>query len=68
MRRYHCLSAWLITATRTLGNGHAALSRKTGQDFKQDKQAWAKWWESQGNNPIDDKFLQLWVPPPQSKE
>ena len=46
----------------------AALSRKTGQDFKQDKQAWAKWWESQGNNPIDDKFLQPWVMPPQAKE
>ena len=23
----------------------AALARKTGQDFKQDKQAWAKWWQ-----------------------
>ena len=46
----------------------AALSRKTGRDFKQDKQAWAKWWESQGNKPIDDGFLQPWVPPPQSKQ
>jgi hypothetical protein len=46
----------------------AALSRKTGQDFKQDKRAWAKWWESQGNKPIDDKFLQPWVMPPQAKE
>jgi len=46
----------------------AALSRKTGQDFKQDKQVWAKWWESQGNNPIDGKFLQPWVMPPQAKE
>jgi len=41
----------------------AALSRKTGQDFKQDKRAWAKWWE-----PIDGGFLQPWVPPPQSKQ
>lgn len=46
----------------------AALSRKTGQDFKQDKQAWAKWWESQGNKPIDGGLLQPWVPPPQSKQ
>ena len=46
----------------------AALSRKTGQDFKQDKQAWAKWWEAQGNKPIDDKLLQPWVMPPQTKE
>lgn len=46
----------------------AALSRKTGQDFKQDKRAWAKWWESLGNKPIDDKFLQPWVMPPQAKE
>ncbi len=35
----------------------AALSRKTGQDFKQDKQAWAKWWLAQGNKPIDEQLL-----------
>jgi TolA-binding protein len=35
----------------------AALSRKTGQDFKQDKQAWAKWWQAQGNKQIDDQLL-----------
>ena len=46
----------------------AALSRKTGQDFKQDKQAWAEWWEAQGNKPIDDRFLQPWVMPPEAKE
>ena len=31
----------------------AALSRKTGQDFKQDKRAWARWWQAQGHKPID---------------
>jgi hypothetical protein len=46
----------------------AALSRKTGQDFKQDKQAWAKWWEAQGNKRIDGKFLQPWVMPSEAKE
>jgi hypothetical protein len=46
----------------------AALSRKTGQDFQQDKQAWAQWWQFQGNNPIDSKFLQPWMMPPQAKE
>jgi hypothetical protein len=35
----------------------AALSRLTGQDFKQDKGAWAKWWQEQGHEPIDAKFL-----------
>lgn len=35
----------------------AALSRKTGQDFKQDKQAWAKWWQDQGHDAIDEKYL-----------
>jgi HEAT repeat protein len=44
----------------------AALSRKTGQDFKQDKQAWAKWWQEQGHSPIDGKFLKPSVVPPQS--
>jgi hypothetical protein len=44
----------------------AALSRKTGQDFKQDKQAWAKWWLEQGHGPIDGKFLKPSTVPPQS--
>jgi hypothetical protein len=43
----------------------AALSRKTGQDFKQDKQAWAKWWQEQGHAPIDEKFLKPWEKPTQ---
>ena len=46
----------------------AALSRKTGQDVKQDKQAWAKWWQEQGNKPIDDQLLKPWVMPPQNKK
>jgi len=41
----------------------AALSRKTGQDFRQDKQAWAKWWHDQGHAPIDEKFLKPWEKP-----
>ena len=41
----------------------ASLSRKTGQDFRQDKQAWAKWWQAQGHPPIDDKFLKAWKKP-----
>jgi hypothetical protein len=44
----------------------AALSRKTGQDFKQDKQAWAKWWQEHGHSPIDGKFLKPTVVPSQS--
>ena len=40
----------------------AALSRKTGQDFKQDKQAWADWWRTQGNEPIEEKLLKPWTP------
>jgi hypothetical protein len=35
----------------------AALSRQTGQDFKQDKQAWANWWQAQGHPPVDEQFL-----------
>ena len=42
----------------------AALSRKTGQDFKQDKAAWAKWWQEQGHGPVDAKFLKPTVVPP----
>jgi len=38
----------------------AALSRKTNQDFAQDKQAWAKWWQDQGHNPIDPELLKPW--------
>ena len=35
----------------------AALSRETGQDFKKDKLAWAKWWQSQGHEPVAAEFL-----------
>jgi hypothetical protein len=41
----------------------AALSRTTGQDFKQDKQAWAKWWQAQGHEPIDEALLKPWAAP-----
>jgi hypothetical protein len=41
----------------------AALARKTGQDFIQDKQAWADWWKSQGHEPVADEFLKPWQPP-----
>ncbi len=43
----------------------AALSRQAGQDFKQDKQAWAKWWKEEGHAPIDEKFLKPWEKPTQ---
>lgn len=46
----------------------AALWRKTGQDFKQDKEAWAKRWDFQGNKPIDGTFLEPWGMPPQAEE
>lgn len=41
----------------------AALARKTGQDFKQDKEAWAKWWEEQGNAAIDKELLKAYEAP-----
>ena len=45
----------------------AALARKTGQDFKQDKQAWAKWWQEQGHTAIDRKLLKPYEPPPKKQ-
>jgi hypothetical protein len=33
-------------------------------DFKADKQAWNKWWTSQGHTAIDPKFLKPYTPPP----
>jgi hypothetical protein len=45
----------------------AALSRKTGKDFAGDKQAWAKWWQSQGHKPIDEELLKTGEPPSQNK-
>ena len=44
----------------------AALSRKTGQDFLKDKAAWAKWWQEQGHDPLDEKFLKPTPVPPQN--
>lgn len=41
----------------------AALARLTGQDFKQDKPAWADWWQAQGHPAIDPQLLQPWQPP-----
>lgn len=42
----------------------AALSRKTSQDFRQDKQAWAKWWEGRGHKAIAADLLKPWQAPP----
>jgi hypothetical protein len=41
----------------------AALARKTGQDFKQDKQAWNQWWQAEGHSAIDEKYLKPHVAP-----
>lgn len=41
----------------------AALARITGQDFKQDKQAWANWWQAQGHPAVDPKYLKPAEPP-----
>jgi hypothetical protein len=38
----------------------AALARKTGKDFGQDKQTWAKWWQEQGHGAIDPERLKPW--------
>lgn len=42
----------------------AALSRLAKDDFKNDKQAWNKWWTSQGHPSIAAKYLKPSVPPP----
>lgn len=41
----------------------AALARKTGQDFQEDKQAWARWWQEQGDEPVDANLLKPWQAP-----
>ncbi len=46
----------------------AALARKLGKDFSQDKQAWAKCWQEQGHNPIAEKFLKPYEVPSQTKK
>lgn len=43
----------------------AALSRKTGQDFAEDKPAWADWWQAQGHEAVDAAYLEAWVMPTQ---
>jgi hypothetical protein len=45
----------------------AALARFAKHDFKTDKQAWNKWWVSQGHKPIDPDLLKPYVPPPAAK-
>ncbi len=46
----------------------AALARKSGKDFAQDKQAWAKWWQSQGHPAIAEDLLKPWQAPPPTKK
>ncbi len=43
----------------------AALARMAKDDFKDDKQAWNKWWVSQGHEPIDAALLKPYTPPTQ---
>ncbi len=46
----------------------AALSRLTQQDFKQDKQSWAKWWRDHGHDPVPASFLKPYEAPPPAKK
>lgn len=48
--------------TNTRKWARAALARITGQDFKEDKRAWAAWWQEQGRPPIAEELLQPWKP------
>jgi len=41
----------------------AALARMAKDDFKDDKQAWNKWWVGQGHPAIDAKLLKPYTPP-----
>lgn len=41
----------------------AALFRQTQQDFKEDKQRWAQWWQSQGHERIAESYLQPYKAP-----
>lgn len=45
----------------------AALARQTGQDFKQDKQAWARCWVALGHEPVAEQFLKPYVAPVTSR-
>lgn len=40
----------------------AALARISGEDFKTDKQAWNRWWISQGHASIDPALLEPTAP------
>ena len=41
----------------------AALSRKTGKDFLEQKKDWAAWWQGEGHDPIDEHLLTPWKAP-----
>ena len=41
----------------------AALARLAQADFKTDKQAWNRWWMSQGHPSLEAKFLEPYTPP-----
>jgi hypothetical protein len=41
----------------------AALARMAKDDFKDDKQAWNKWWVDAGHEAIDPSLLKPYVPP-----
>jgi len=41
----------------------AALARMAKKDFKSDKEAWNKWWVSQGHEAIKPELLQPYKPP-----
>lgn len=46
----------------------ASLSRLTGQNFRDDKQAWGKWWNDGDKEPkIDLSQLKPWAPPGDSQ-
>lgn len=45
----------------------AALARMAHDDFKDDKQAWNKWWTDAGHPAIDLELLKPCTPPPASK-
>lgn len=45
----------------------AALARMAGQDLRDDKGAWAKWWESKGHEPVKADYLKPWKPVVESK-
>lgn len=41
----------------------AALARLAKDDFKEDKQAWNKWWVAEGHEAIDPALLKPYTPP-----